>query len=178
VHSSRVRLELARGEVTRNQNSSGQDVKNEENMSHNARKINKLWEIFRNAVDAANADGQKANSADGHAEVNALHDYTRDNSWRLNNLLGRETANERRHRRNEISPRGFSVGTAAKLHIMNNAGHGSTLPAMPPAHLFLTMRQTAIEAEIIGFLARKYLSAVWRAELETLDYSTLMNEVE
>lgn len=143
-----------------------------------ASKVNKLWEEFRDAIDASYADGQKNGkfSGDAHAEVNCLRDYARDISWHddLAGLVGRETANERQHRRNEISPRDFSVGTAAKLILMNQASFGSTLPAMPPATLFLTARQSAAEAEVIGYLCREHITAEWRAELATLDYAKIM----
>ncbi len=142
--------------------------------------INKLWEQFRDAIDATYADGQKNGkfSGDAHAEVNCLKDYARDQSWHddLAGLLGRETANERQHRRNELPIRSFSVGSAAKLILMNQVSFGSKLPAMPPATLFLTARQSAAEAEVIGYLCREHITDEWRAELDTLEYAELMKE--
>ena len=137
-------------------------------------KIDRLWEQFQNAIDAADAEGQKQHSADGHAAVNALRDYTSDRSWRMNALVGRETANERQHRRTSSAPASFTVGSAAKLHLMNAAAYGSTKSEMPLATLFLTMRQTAAEAEVIGYLCSATLSQTWRDELETIDYAKLM----
>lgn len=141
-------------------------------------KIDKLWKVFQDAIDAADSNGQNAHNADGHAAVNALHDYTTDRSWRLNALLGRETANERQHRRTSLAPASFSVASAAKLHLMNGAAYGSTKTEMPAATLFLTMRQTAAEAEVIGYLCRVTLSQAWRDELETIDYAKLMQSEE
>lgn len=136
--------------------------------------IRNLWEAFQNAIDLADKDGKKLNNADGHAECNALHDYTRERGWRMSNLLGRETAGERKHRQNSDQPKDFSVGDAAKLQIMQWAAFAQELDAMPSAHLFLTMRPTAVEAEVIGFLCRKHLNDTWRERLAKLDYAKLM----
>lgn len=138
------------------------------------RTIANLWNAFQNAIDLANADGLKLNNADGHAECNALRDYTRDRNWRMSNLLGRETANERKHRSTTISPKDFTVGDAAKLQIMQWAAFAQELDSLPSAHLFLTMRPTAVEAEVIGFLCRKHLNDTWRERLAELDYAKLM----
>jgi len=135
------------------------------------RQITDLWADFQDVI--ANVDAL-ATSADGHAPENALHDYsTRSTPWRLANLVGRETANERQHRGVTTVP-GFSVGDAAKLHIMSNALYGATFPEMPPAHLFLTMRATAAEAMVIGYLVRAELTPEWMQRVEKLDYSELM----
>ncbi len=140
--------------------------------------ISELWNQFRLSIDAADADGKKLNSADGHAECNALHDYTSDRNWRLFNLLGRESANERQHRGVPYYGRGaqLSVRDAAMLNLMAQASLGAWRGVMPSAHLFLTMRPTAIEAEVIGYLCRKHLSHEWREALGVLDYSKLMQD--
>lgn len=137
------------------------------------RAINQLWRQFQQAIDAADADG-RGFSADGHAEVNALHDYTTERGWRLANLVGRESANERQHRKTSTAPVSFTVAAAARVHIMNNAAWGATRDMQLPAHCFLTMRQTAAEAVVIGFLVRKELTEEWIAAVGKLDYSELM----
>lgn len=141
------------------------------NTVNQVKQINQLWEEFRSTIDAVD---KLADSADGHAEVNALHDYTQDRDWQLASLLGRETANERQHRKGSEAPKAFGVGAAARLQIMTNAAYGASLPKMPSAHLFLTMRQTAIEAEVIGYLLRGHLSQEWRNAVDSIDYSKLM----
>lgn len=138
--------------------------------------IRAAWKQFTQAIDQADAEGQKLQSADGHAECNALRNYSsHEQPWRLANLLGRETANERKHRHG-TEPRSFPVGDAAKLHLMSAAAYGATLKAAPSSTLFLTMRPTAAEAEVIGYLCRATLSAEWRNTVESIDYSKLMQE--
>lgn len=139
-------------------------------------KINELWEQFRDSVDQAYAQGKRQNSADGHAECNALRDYARDQSWHddMAKLLGRETANERKHRNGAPYRTALGVGAASKLILMNQAAFGSGLPQMPPATIFLTCRDTAAEAEVIGYLAKGFISQIWRDELSKLDYAKLM----
>jgi len=139
------------------------------------RQISNLWMAFQNAIDLADNEGRKLNNADGHAQCNALHDYTKDRNWRMANLLRRETANERQHRRGGNNPVSFSVSDAAKLQIMQWAAFAADLNVMPSAHLFLTMRPTAVEAEVVGFLCRAWLNKSWRDELATLDYTELMH---
>jgi hypothetical protein len=134
--------------------------------------INTLWHQFRVAVNAAYDEANKSHDQDGIC----LRDYAENIPWSdsLASLLGREAANERQHRRNRPSPSGFSVDMAAKLILLDNAAKGAAMSDMPRATSFLVLRRTAVEAEIIGFLARKYLSAEWRAAVSFLDYVQLM----
>jgi hypothetical protein len=138
-------------------------------------KITDLWADFRTAINAAYAEADKTNNQDGQC----LRDYAEDISWSddLAKMLGRETANERQHRSNRPSPKGFSVGDAAKLILMNCAASGATMAAMPRATTFLTHRDTAAEATLIGFLARKHLPATWQEGIKALDYAKLMEVV-
>jgi len=137
------------------------------------RQITDLWADFQDYI--ADYDS-RSTSADGHAESNALHDYsTTRTPWRLANLVGRETASERQHRGVTSVP-GFSVGDAAKLHIMSNAMWGASFSSLPPSHLYLTMRQTAVEAVVIGYLLRDDLTVEWKDRVASLDYSELMQE--
>jgi hypothetical protein len=133
-------------------------------------KIDSLWIEFRMAINRT----YKA-AISGTPEA-CLRDYAEDISWHddLAKLLGRETANERDHRRNSPAPKGFSMGDASKLILMNMAALGSRLDVAPSATIFLEARQTAAEAEVIGWLCRRDLSDKWRAELETMDYAKLM----
>ncbi len=135
-------------------------------------KVDNLWMAFENAITIAY---KQANSAEPAA---CLRDYARDISWNddLAKLVGRETANERQHRSNNRSPANFSVGTAAKLILMNAASNGAHLTAMPGADIFLRFRHTAAEAEVIGYLVRAHLNQSWHDELATLDYAKLMKE--
>jgi len=135
-------------------------------------KIDKLWEQFRTAIDAAYTEADRQHNEDG----SCLRDYARNISWsdNLAGLLNRETANERRHRSNRPSVPGFSSETASKLVLMNQVEAGASLKAMPRATEFLVFRQTAAEARVIGFLAQKFLALEWREGLTELDYAKLM----
>ena len=137
-------------------------------------KVDKLWDEFREAINKAYADANKTHDEDG----TCLRDYAENISWsdNLAALLGRETANERRHRTNRPSVKGFSNETAAKLILLNNAKAGAKMAELPKSTLFLILRQTAIEAEVIGFLAQKYLSTEWRDAVAALDYAELMKQ--
>ena len=134
-------------------------------------KVDDLWNQFRAAINAAYASATLAND-DGQT----LRDYAENISWSddLAGLLGRESAEERRHRANRPSVPSFSVGTAAKLLVMENARKGAAMDEMPKACAFLVLRKTAVESEVIGFLARKHLSAEWQAAVNGLDYAELM----
>ena len=129
--------------------------------------IDHLWAQLRNAVNQAYADSEG---------LSALHDYAEDISWTdaMSALLGRETANERRHRSNRPSVAGFSKESAAKLILMHNALEGADKDSLPPATDFLICRQTAIEAQVVGFLARVFLPLEWRQAVKALDYAKLM----
>jgi hypothetical protein len=162
------------GKTRLTQKQSGQDSKHEEHRMSTAHKINTLWEQFRAAIDATYADGLSRDVEEAHS----LRDYAQNISWHddLAALLGREAANERQHRRNSPHPRyKFTVGSAAKLILMHQAASGSKLSAMPSSTLFLVARQTAVEAEVIGYLCREHLTEEWRKELGSLDYAKLMS---
>jgi hypothetical protein len=135
-------------------------------------KVNDLWSQFRASINAAYAEASKANEEDGIC----LRDYAENISWSddLAGLLGRESAEERRHRSNRPSLPTFSVDTAAKLLIMENARKGAEMSEMPRASAFLVLRKTAVESEVIGYIARKHLSAEWREAIRKLDYAELM----
>lgn len=139
--------------------------------------IDSLWDQFRDAIDAAYAESQKKDfSGDAYADSSCLRDYARNISWSddLVKLLANEEANERDHRRNRPSPKGFSVTSAAKLILMNAACTGSQQAEMPKATIFLTFRKSAAEANLLGFLTRKQITRDWRTTLTSLDYSKLM----
>lgn len=138
--------------------------------------ISLLWIELRQRINQAYAVADKTRNDDGMC----LRDYAENISWsdNLAALLGREAANERQHRSNRPSVPGFSVETAAKLLVMENIRSGATKEAMPSAITFLVFRQTAAEAQVIGFLVREYLDQEWRQAVENLDYSKLMKEVQ
>lgn len=141
-------------------------------MTTTKQKVNTLWEEFRKAINATYHDGQATVE-----DCSCLRDYVEELSWHddLAKLLGRETANERQHRRGEQTPSDFSVDTASKLILMNCASKGAKRDAMPKASEFLVFRQTAVEAEVIGWLVRDHLDAVWHEELAKMDYAKLMH---
>jgi hypothetical protein len=138
---------------------------------NNAKYIQANWAEFRNAINKT----YMAHEKDHSHESQALRDYA-EVAWSddLAALLGRETANERQHRRNQPSPDGFSVGCAAMLILMRMAADGSELTQMPSAAKFLTCRQSAVEAEVIGYLCRNNLTQAWREAVRVLDYAKLM----
>ena len=139
-------------------------------------KVDKLWEQMRDSINAAYAAGDADKTHAGWDEKTCLRDYAENISWSDSTarLLGRESANERQHRTGRPSVSGFSVETAAKLILMRNVADGSRLSAMPPATNFLILRQTAVEAEIIGYLIREFVSDEWRQAVDSLDYTKLM----
>ena len=134
--------------------------------------IDRLWETMRDALDKAYSVANAGRDEQG----TALRDYARDIHWHdaTKALLREETANERQHRRNRPSVSGFSVESAAKLILMEQAGTGAAASEMPRATAFLVFRQSAVEAQVIGFLAKKHLPAEWRAAIAKLDYAKLM----
>ena len=114
-------------------------------------RINEQWEQFQKYIGIAY---KAAATAD---EQSALHDYAPDISMRdgLADLLARETANERQHRRgNRRNPSDFSSQTASKLILMQKAADGSEMKDCPSALHFLIYRREAIEAEVIGWCCR------------------------
>lgn len=138
--------------------------------------INGLWQEFRQAINAA----YKANagkSGEASWNTNALRDYATE-GWHddLSKLLKAETANERQHRNGmpqTVRP-AISSETASKLLLMRNAADGADRTEMVPASHFLVYRKTAIEAEVIGWIAREHLTAAWRAAVRTMDYAELV----
>lgn len=134
--------------------------------------IDSLWEQFEDAISAAYKEGHKNNNDD----VSCLRDYARDISMNdgLRALVGRETANERQHRRYRPSVSGFSCESAAKLILMEQAATGSELEQMPKGTEFLIFRRTAAEARLIGFLSKAFITPAWIDVVHKIDYSALM----
>jgi len=131
--------------------------------------ISTLWMEMRQAINATYAN-------DKSDDAQCLCDYAGNicGSDSLSALLGRETANERQHRSGRPLVPGFSVSTAAKLILMNNAREGAELKKMPTATTFLVFRRTAAEATVIGFLIRERLPEGWRDAVACFDYAKLM----
>lgn len=126
-----------------------------------------LWEAMRDAIDSAYKSG------DGR--TGQLRAYARDREWedKLDTLVEREMAHERRHRHGR-SVRGFTPRQAAKLLLMSNVADANDFDAFDS----LTIRDTAFIASILGRLARPWLSAEWVAEAMQLDYVALMKEAK
>lgn len=140
--------------------------------ANQVKQIQQLWQVFRKAIDDSYAVGQRANDDD----LGCLRDYVENLSWSddLAALLGRESANERQHRRNEECPKDFSIRSAAMLLLMHNAADGAFKTEMPKATTFLVFRRTAMEATLIGYLCRHALTAEWCKAVRSLDYAQLM----
>ena len=137
-----------------------------------SKKITTLWQVFRTIIDRAYVEREKQYNP----EAESLRDYVKDMAQvdALEELLDREATNEREHRHGWPSDnRKFSARTAAKLIIMHNAVTGSRFPAAIPASHFLIYRQSAVEAEVIGYLCRFSLDCGWVSELDALDYVAL-----
>jgi hypothetical protein len=134
--------------------------------------VDGLWKQFREAINSAYAEADRKRDENGIC----LRDYAENISWsdNLSSLLDRETANERQHRSNRPSIPGFSAETAAKLILLGQASHGAQLKQLPQSTAFLVFRQSAVEAQVIGFLARKHLPMEWRTAVNALDYAKLM----
>ena len=139
----------------------------------NTQVINNLWQELRQAI---NKTYQDRPDPENNNDADCLRDYAENISWSddLAALLGRETANERQHRSNRLSVPGFSAQTAAKLILMDNALRGAEMTEMPKATAFLVLRQTAVEAEVIGFLIKGNLWPAWRKTVKSYDYADLM----
>ena len=131
-----------------------------------------MWQELRTAINSAYAEADKKRDENGIC----LRDYAENISWsdNLSALLDRETVNERQHRSNRPRIPGFSAATAAKLILLGQASHGAQLKQLPQSTAFLVFRQSAVEAQVIGFLARKYLPMEWRTTVNELDYAKLM----
>jgi hypothetical protein len=140
-------------------------------------KVDKLWDEMRTAINQTYGTGQTYAITDQTKDdVTCLRDYAENISWNdsLSGLLGRESAEERRHRSDRPSISGFSVETASKLILMGQVQHGAELKEMPRATAFLVFRKTAIEAQVIGYLIRGQLPKEWRETVSSLDYAELM----
>jgi len=137
--------------------------------------VDKLWREFREAINKTYGVGT-GGYANADTPEACLRDYAENISWhdRLAALLGRESANERQHRSGRPTVPGFSIETAAKLILMSQASQGAKLETMPSATLFLWARQSAAEAQVIGFICRENLSPDWHMAVECLDYAKLM----
>jgi hypothetical protein len=134
-----------------------------------------LWREFRAAITKA----YRVHANNGSIftdDFACLRDYAEDVSMvdALAELVDRETENERKHRSNRRAVPGFSSGTAARLILMENARKGAEMGKMPRASAFLVLRQTAVEAEVIGFIIREYLPKPWRDAVAGIDYAKLM----
>ena len=134
-------------------------------------RINALWDSLRDAID------QTYRTADvGNDVAGVLRDYARDISWHddLRELLDRETANERQHRRDRPAVKDFSAKTAAQLLLMRNVVDGSEMRDCPPATDFLRYRKTVVEAQVLGWLIRANVADEWTAAVREFDYAKLM----
>ena len=135
--------------------------------------ISQIWQDLRETINQA----YKASSSSD--EGSALRDYAENISWHddLEKLLASEVTNERQHRGTR-SVRGFSSQDAAKLILCGNILRGSELTEMPSALTFITLRPSAAEANLIGYLIREFVTPEWKQAVESYDYSELMKNAE
>lgn len=134
--------------------------------------VDGLWSEMRQIINETYKQADELRDDDGMC----LRDYAENTGWSddLDRLLEHEKENERQHRRRRPNPPNFSVETASKLILLNNFAHGAEMTAMPKATAFIVLRQTAVEAELLGYLCRKLTSADFRNHVRALDYAKLM----
>lgn len=134
------------------------------------KQVDTLWQQMRDGISTTYNKGR------GDADSECLRDYAEDTTMfdALSALLGRESAEERRHRSGYPGVLGFSNETAAKVLLMNFLAAGAEGASMPKATQFLCFRKTAVEAEVIGWLCRSNLSPEWLQAVKSLRYDELM----
>lgn len=92
-----------------------------------------------------------------------LRDYVRNMAMfdKYDDLIDRETKHERRHRRGAPAGWRFKFGAkhGARIVMLNNIGDGARAETGPTAESFISMRDTAAEAVLVGWLAREALQA-------------------
>lgn len=132
--------------------------------------VDRLWREFVDAMTRA------YKSAGHDAPQTALRDYARDISWTdgLGRLEKEEQANERQHRGTRREMYRLSVPHATRVILLHQAARGAVMTEAPPATDFLVFRRTAVEAQLLGWLARAELSAEWIATCDALDYAALV----
>lgn len=129
--------------------------------------IDNLYRRVREAIDAAYLTGERHPNG-GRVTVPydderaALRDYVHNQSMRdkFAALVDRETAHERQHRRLAPDAWRFKFGAkhGATICILNNIGDGAKLTQAPAAVSFITIRDTAAEAMLVGWMARAELA--------------------
>lgn len=104
-----------------------------------------------------------------------LRDYVRNMAMfdKWDDLVDRETKHERRHRRGAPNGWRFKFGAkhGARIVMLHNTGDGARLDQAPEATAFISMRDTAAEAVLVGYLAREAL----RADAGLLDALQLLD---
>ena len=144
--------------------------------------VARLIEEVRAAIDATYYDGEKvypngSRYSKNTDDARAVRDYVTNMSPfdKFEDLLSRETAHERRHRRGrpEGSRIPISANQGAAIVMLHQIGNGAKLEAMPAATLYISCRDTAAEAITLGYCAREELRKrpELLAELEALDYA-------
>jgi hypothetical protein len=139
---------------------------------------NTLWRELRKSINRAYADCSKESLTQRlRDDLTCLRDYAENISWSdaLEQLLERETLAEKQHRGTR-SVVGFSAGTAARLILMQNVVKGANMTKEPRATEFLVLRQTAVEAEVIGWIMGAWLDPNWIKAVESYDYAKLMKD--
>ncbi len=144
--------------------------------------IEALERRVRDAIDVSYLTGERRENGsrvtvpyDDPRSV--LRDYVRNHSMldKFDDLIDRETSHERRHRRSAPAGWRFKFGAkqGALIVMLNNIGDGARLEQAPDAVSFISMRDTAAEAVLIGWLARVALQADpgLLEALELLDYA-------
>jgi hypothetical protein len=135
----------------------------------NARLLETLERQVRDAIDASYLTGEKYPSGGRvcvpHDDPRSdLRDYVRNQTWcdKFDALIDRETKHERGHRRGAPNGWRFKFGAkhGARIVMLSQLGQGAQRTEAPAAASFITWRDTAAEAQLIGWLARVELAKV------------------
>ena len=141
----------------------------------NTKATKEIAELWRELEEVIGAAYRLESDSDLKA---ALHDYAPNVgfSHNLTNLLTRETANEKQHRRGAPNSWRSPISNirAAQLILCGNVADGADKDECPSALLLLSLRQTAIEGMVLGWAARHYISDEWKQRVRKLDYAKLM----
>lgn len=126
--------------------------------------VGKLEQRVRAAIDAAYRSGRNP-STPATDHPGALRDYVTEisspDAWLR--LVDREAKAEREHRRfTSFAPHipyAIPVRQGARVTLLHNVGRGAEMADAPPASDFLVYRPSAVEAIVLGWLARRELAA-------------------
>ena len=127
-------------------------------MKLSRKEIYTLWQALECAIDLVKFANPQT----------PLHDYSIARDYaKLNALLRAEIAHERRHRtmyKGNAYP--IPATHAAELVVLRNIYTGATRCSAPLATIFLELRDTAAEAQTIGYEIREHIGLVWLTKVD------------